>query len=287
MAYISYTGVPLYFGTSEDSNTFPSESDSLNKSVVAQQVQLNYTPNIAPVRVVGKQPTKDNFNLAGPPNASISFSCYLEAPVGGNEFNPADYTGDFTNGTTFRLGDAANGISGSGAFLNSFSYTLTPYAPVLIQCDFAIYNPLTTTTEGKNIAAAGSNAVLDATDFGEYAHGAYSTFNEGGLDDISIFEAIQYQYTAQRLPVYAVGNYNIEECELITAEQTLSIQGDNIQKLVPITGSNPGIQIITLKDSNSQTLLTSTIEGRLNAENVSIQGGDLARGSVTITQLLK
>jgi hypothetical protein len=287
MAYISYTGVPLYFGTNENNNTFPGESDSQNKSVIAQQVQLNYTPNIAPVRVVGKQPTKDNFNLAGPPNASISFSCYLEAAVNGDEFNPVDYTGDFTNGTTFRLGDAANGISGSGAFLNSYSYTLTPYAPVLLQCDFAIYNPLTTTAEGKNIAAAGNDSVLDATDFGQYAHGAYSTFNKGGLDDISIFEAIQYQYTAQRLPIYTVGSYNLSSCELITAEQTLSIQGDNIQKLVPITGDNPGTQIITLKDSNAQTLLTSSIQGRLNAENVSVQGGDLARGSVTITELLK
>ena len=287
MAYISYTDVPLYFGTSNNSNSLPTESDASNKGVIAQQVQLNYTPNIAPVRVVGKTPTKDSFNLAGPPNASLSFACYIENAAAGAEFNPLDYTGDFTNGTTFRLGDSVNGISGSGLFLNSFSYTLTPYAPVLIQCDFAIYNPLTKSTAGKNIASASNDNVIDSLDFGDYAHGAYSTFNKGTLSDISIFESIQYQYTAQRLPVYEVGSYDLAACELITAEQTLTIQGDNIQKLVPITGDNRGTQTIVLKNSDSTTLLTSAITGVVNAENVSIQGGDLARGSVTITQLLK
>ena len=329
MAYISYTDVPLYFGTSNNDITLPGEADALNKSVIAQQVQLNYTPNIAPVRVVGKAPTKDNFNLAGPPNASLSFSCYVDR----NEFNPTDYTGDVGDvGTTFRLGDEVDGISGSGAFLNSFSYTLTPYAPVLVQCDFTIYNPMTTNNEGGKIASVGAvsatadlnndgdvndagetagnfggDNTLDTLAFGDYAHGAYSTFSGDSqaatstLDDIETFEAIQYQYTAQRLPVYEVGSFNLQKCELITEEQTLSVQGDNIQKLVPITGSNPGKLKLhirnsetTITDPNDSTstitapdLFTSTIDGRLNAENVSVQGGDLARGSITITELLK
>ena len=291
MAYISYTDVPLYFGTGVNVATLPSETgDEKNKSVIAQQVQLNYTPNIAPVRVVGKDPTKNNFNLAGPPNASLSFTCYVD----GGEFDPSDYTGDVGDvGTSFRLGDEASGISGSGVFLTSFSYSVSPYAPVLVQCDFAIYNPLTTTSVGGKIVSADENDVLDAADFGAYAHGAYSIFSGSGqtatttLSDISIFESLQYQFSAQRLPVYEIGSYTIQKCELITAEQTLSIQGDNIQALVPITGANPGALTIELKGTGSDVLLTSTIDGRLNAENVSVQGGDLARGSITITQLLK
>jgi len=321
MAYISYTDVPLYFGTSSNNIALPGEADADNKSVVAQQVQLNYTPNIAPVRVVGKTPTRDNFNLAGPPNSSLSFSCYIDS----NEFNPSDFTGDVGDvGATFRLGDETNGISGSGAFLNSFSYTLTPYAPVLVQCDFSIYNPMTTTAVGGKIVdagaatalGAGGDSTLDAATFGNYAHGAYSHIKGGKagysqatheaftvvadrdgydqltdidqvLDDINTFEAIQYQYTAQRLPVYTVGSYNLTSCELITEEQTLSIQGDNIQKLVSITGSNPGKVILELKGEGDSVHIRSVIDGRLNSENVSIQGGDLARGSITITELLK
>jgi len=89
------------------------------------------------------------------------------------------------------------------------------------------------------------------------------------------------------LPVYTIGSYNLTKCELLTAEHSLQIQGDNIQRLVPITGSNPGSIRIQVKNANAATLLTSTVDGRLNAENVTIQGGDLARGSITITELLK
>jgi hypothetical protein len=159
MAYISYKDVPLYFGTSADTTTLPSVVDAGNRSVFCQQVQLNYTPNIAPVRLLGKTPTRDNFNLAGPPNASLSFSCYVGSAT--SEFDPTDYTGDVgDNGTTFRLGDNVHGISGSGAFLTSFSYTLAPYAPVLVQCDFAIYNPLTIESTGGKIATGDAWSVF-------------------------------------------------------------------------------------------------------------------------------
>jgi len=288
MAYISYQDVPLYFGNSANTSTLPTEGN--NKGVIAQQVQLNYTPNIAPSRVVGKEPTKDNFNLSGPPNASLSFSAYI-AP---SEFTPADYTGDVGDaGTTFRIGDSLSGISGSGAFMTSFSYTVSPYAPILMQCDFAIYNPLTTTSIGGQIADALNDSVLPATNFSTFGHGAYSLFDGNGanistrLGDIDTFESVQYQFSANRLPVYTIGNYNITKCELLTAEHSLQIQGDNIQRLVPITGSNPGSIRIQVKNATASTLLTSTVDGRLNAENVTIQGGDLARGSITITELLK
>lgn len=303
MAYISYTDVPLYFGLNANSDTFPEDkTDVKSRGVYCQQVQLNYTPNIAPARLVGKTPTKDSFNLAGPPNSTLSFSAYIEDGTGTNDlksFDPSDYTGQVGNeGTTFRLGDAAGGISGSGAFMTSFSYTLTPYAPVLMQCDFAIYNPLTTTNIGGKISGDTTETMIPTLDFGDYGHGVYSSIigrtAEGGvqditdtLDDISVFESINYQFSANRLPIYKVGSYTLDKQELITAEQTLQIQGDNIQKLVPITGDNPGKIQIDIKNAGGRTVLTTVIDGRLNTENVSIAGGQLARGTISITELLK
>ena len=292
MAYVSYTDVPLYFNNTPNSFEGSPASPAIGSSrgVYCQQVQLNYTPNIAPVRLVGKTPNKDNFNLAGAPNSSLSFSAYIES----GEFNPSDYTGQVGDrGAMFRLGDNVNGISGSGAFMTSFSYTLTPYAPVLIQCDFAIYNPLTTTNIGGQIVAETTESMLPAKDFGKFGHGVYSTFSGVGspattvLSDMDIFESISYQFSANRMPIYKVGSYYLDKQELITAEQTLQIQGDNIQKLVSITGSNPGALQIIIKDSAQTSLITSNIDGRLTAENVSVAGGGLAKGSISITQLLK
>ena len=292
MAYVSYTEVPLYFNNTPNSFEGSPASPAIgsSKGVYCQQVQLNYTPNISPVRLVGKLPTKDNFNLAGAPNSSLSFSAYIES----GEFDPSDYTGQVGDkGANFRLGDNVNGISGSGLFMTSFSYTLTPYAPVLIQCDFAIYNPLTTTNIGGQIHAETTETMLPAKDFGKFGHGVYSTFSGVGspattvLSDIDIFESISYQFSASRMPIYKIGSYYLDKQELITAEQTLQIQGDNIQKLVSITGSNPGALQIIIKDSAQTSLITSNIDGRLTAENISVAGGGLAKGSISIVELLK
>jgi len=284
MAYISYKDVPLYFGTSANGVNFPTEADGGNKGVTCQQLQLNYTPNLSAVRTLGKKPTKDNFNLSGPPNASLSFTAYVEA----EEFDITSFTGDVGNiGATFRIGDPAYGISGSGAFLTSYSFTLAAYQPVLVQADFAIYNPLTLTTAGGSIASVGNNDVVDDLDFSKYGHGAYSTVQTGELNSLETIESLQYQYSINRLPVYTLGSYNPSVVEVLSEEQTLQIQGDNIVKLVPLTGSNPGPITGTVKDSNSTAILEVVVDGRITAENVSIQGGDLARGSITITELLK
>lgn len=281
MAYISYKDVPLYFGL-PNSATLPTEGS--NTGVIADSVQLNYTPNISPQRIVGKTPTADNFVLAGPPNSTLSFSAYIDA----TEFDPTDFTGDIGNtGATFRLGDSVNGISGSGAFLTSYSFTLTPYQPVLVQCDFAIYNPLTISSVGGKIASAGNDNVLPTLDFGSYGHGAYSTVGDTALSDIGTVESVQYQYSIGRLPIYEIGSYYPSVVEVLTEEHTLTVQGDNVQALVPITGANPGAITIDVKNSSASNVFEQiSINGRLNAENITIQGGDLARGSVTITELL-
>lgn len=284
MAYISYKDVPLYFGTDVNSNTLPQEADANNKGIICQQLQLNYTPNIAPVRILGKDPTRDNFNLAGPPNASLSFSAYVET----GEFNITGFTGDVGNvGSTFRIGDAVNGISGSGAFLTSYSFTLAAYQPVLVQADFVIYNPLTISVPGGAIADAGSNSVIDDLDFSKYGHGAYSTIQTGNMSSLSTIESVQYQYTANRLPIYNLGSFTPSVVELLTEEQSMQIQGDNIINLVPLTGSNPGPITGSVKDSNNNEIFEIVVDGRVTAENIAVAGGDLARGSLTIAELLK
>tara|TARA_E500000305_G_scaffold106280_1_gene104675 strand:+ start:1160 stop:2014 length:855 start_codon:yes stop_codon:yes gene_type:complete len=284
MAYISYKDVPLYFGTDVNSNTLPQEADANNKGIICQQLQLNYTPNIAPVRILGKDPTRDNFNLAGPPNASLSFSAYVET----GEFNITGFTGDVGDvGSTFRIGDAVNGISGSGAFLTSYSFTLAAYQPVLVQADFVIYNPLTISVPGGAIADAGSNSVIDDLDFSKYGHGAYSTIQTGDMSSLSTIESVQYQYTANRLPIYNLGSFTPSVVELLTEEQSMQIQGDNIINLVPLTGSNPGPITGSVKDSNNNEIFEIVVNGRVTAENIAVAGGDLARGSLTIAELLK
>lgn len=286
MAYVSYKNLPLYFGTSANSNAAPVATQALSKSVFCQQAQFNYTPNIQPTRLLGVEPSKEVFNLAGPPQASLSFTCLVDA----GEFNPNNYTGDVGDiGATFILGDATNGIKASGAFLTSFSYSLTPYAPVTVQCDFAIYNPLTTTSFGGKISEAPAFGwELNQPDYSSYGHGAYSTFNGANvLSDMAVYESVQYQYAANRLPIYEIGSYSPDVVELVTEEHTLQIQGDNIEALVPLTGSAISQLDIDIKNADGTSLMRSLVKGTITAENISIGAGDLARGSITVNQILK
>ena len=107
------------------------------------------------------------------------------------------------------------------------------------------------------------------------------------MNSLETIESFQYQYSINRLPVYTLGNFNPSVVEVLSEEQTVQIQGDNIIDLVPLTGSNPGPITGTVKNANTNDIFAVEVDGRITAENVSIQGGDLARGAITITEILK
>ena len=89
------------------------------------------------------------------------------------------------------------------------------------------------------------------------------------------------------MPIYNLGSFTPSVVELLTEEQSIQIQGDNIINLVPLTGSNPGPITGSVKDSDSNEIFEIVVNGRVTAENIAVAGGDLARGSLTITELLK
>jgi hypothetical protein len=340
MAYTSYEKLPLYFHTGvnfNDAGLQPlAAPDESGIGVFCESLQFNHTPNLAQTRIVGVDPGADSFIIGGPPNSTLSFSAY----VGTSEFKPTDYTGDIGDfGTNIRIGHHSSGILLRNAFMTSFSYTLTPYQPVLVQCDFISYTQLPAIyeygvnnqaddlsgryiTTGLIAAVAGAqhdnvsvenpnlnDDTIDNLNFNDYGHGAYSSFEGasssaafgagGVLSDISVVESIQYQYSINRIPYYGQKlteavkldqskslSWYLRGVDVQTQEHSITIQGDNIQKLVPITGVNPGALSLVIKNANGDVCFTSTINGKLNAENVTIQGGDLARGSITITELL-
>ena len=277
MAYTSFKDLPIYFNIPGSVST-PSET---NVEVVhATQGQFNYTPNLTQTRLLGQLPNKNNFALAGPPGATLSFSAYLKATtVDDNttvEFNPLDYTG--TAGVNFAIG----GISGTNAFLNSFSYTVVPYQPVLINCEFQIFDP---PEENRKIATL-SSAVSDTT-MKDYAHGAYSTSTIGtAIPDMALVESINYSFSTQRLPIYQINSRDVNSVQQVTAEQSFTVVGDNITDLIPITGEVLQDFNIVLKTPGGSTALTTNGKGTMVAENISITAGDVARGSVTITEPL-
>ena len=306
MAYISYKNLPIWLGSGINFNGVP-DGTANHKEIYAQSVQLSYSPNLAPVRILGKTPTANNYNLAGPPNATLSFSCYLDPTIettSTNEFNPLAYTGNVGDiGTTFLIGDPTNGIKGSGAFLTSLSFTSTPYQPILFQCEFAVYNPLAISSDGGRIASTSAGSF----DLNKAAHGAYSNFVSTTLtNNVDLYDSFTYQYSCQRLPIYEIGGFYPKSVEFITAEHSFSLEADNIPNIVPMTGKNATVDIYVTSPAGGNNVLppsaiysTSLLDythasnikpqvaGKILQENIGIEGGDFGRGSITITQLLR
>ena len=121
-------------------------------------------------------------------------------------------------------------------------------------------------------------------DIDKLAHGVYSAFT-GNLTDAGIFENVNYSYSAQYTPIYEIGSYN-PTVIFTSAQQSIQIQADNIEDLVPITSGLHVSPVLTIKNQTG-TMHTLTINGTLNSENVSLTAGDLARGQMTIIQPLK
>jgi hypothetical protein len=294
MAYVSYTGLPVYFGDSVNSYTFPSNQvDANSKGVLAQQVTLSHTPNIAPQRLLGTKPDDDSYILAGPPNATLSISCLIDGES--EQFNPFAYTGDVGDkGTTFRIGDHNHGISGSGAFLQSLSFTVAPYSPVSVQAEFALYCPLikdSLKTGGKlhNVSNTTTQSAIPNLDQSIFAHGAYSTIQgKSLLTGIDNVESIQYNFSCNRLPVYELGSQSPAAVEYVSAEDSFVVNGDNVSQLV----NEKGLALdndfgVTLKNAQGTTVKILTGNYRVTAQNVSLAAGDFGRGSVTLSRVLK
>ena len=299
MAYVTYENLPLYFGTSNDTTTLPStDADGNNRKVAASQVTFNHAASMAAQRYVGGTGTSRNFRMTGPPNISLSFSCFLES--GNTEFNPFDFTGTSVEGTTAVIGDLERGIRLSGLYLTSLSLSITPYAPVLAQCDFACYSP--DSTGYRNIFAnSPMTHVTPEITHQQLVHGAYcdiindpedddtlvDVFNTDGTNagGPSLFESISYTCTQSHTPIYGIGSGNANVF-LNTVEQSIQIQADDIHSGMNTYTGIDVIPKVRLKGANGQALKHLQVSGLLNSQSVSVSAGDVAKGSLTINEIL-
>lgn len=178
----------------------------------------------------------------------------------------------------------------SGLFLTSLSFNVQPYAPIDVSCTFTQYFnskhqqiQARLSEEGGHDHQEQLRKQLQPEDV---AHGLYTTIQEQltDLDQFSI-EAVQYSYSANYTPIYEVGSVN-PKVQFVSAEQQVTVQADNITDLIPNTGFRSSIRM-KIKNANGNVLRNVFVTGAINSENVQINAGDVARGSMTIISPLK
>lgn len=277
MAYISFRDLPIYIAAGDNALA---EGESSSLMVHANQGSISYTPNVQSTRLLGQTPDAGkDYLIAGPFSASLSFSFFLK----NGEFIPTNFTGSDSK-MSFAFGDK-DGLRGTNMYLNSFSYTLAPYAPVQVNCEFGIYSK----PEGK-IASVGTTNLgpqPGAAASSQYAHGAYSTLTNPVAGTLTV-ENAAYQFTTSRQPVYAIGALTPSEVLQLTAEHQVSIAGDNIDALVGVGGVEEGAAVLDLKAPSAPTvtIMKSTVNGIVTAQTMNASAGGVAQGTTTIQQSL-
>lgn len=278
MAYISFRDLPIYIAAGNDAL---SEGEGNSLMVHANQGSLSYTPNLQSTRLLGQTPEDGkDFLIAGPFSASLSFSFFLK----NGEFIPTDFTGN--SKMSFAFGDK-DGLRGSNMYLNSFSYTLAPYSPVQVNCEFGIYSKPEGQIASVHATATNLGPTAGTVASSQYAHGAYSDLTNPVEGTLTV-ENAAYQFTTSRQPVYAIGATTPTEVLQLTAEHQVSIAGDNIDTLVGVGGVEEGAAILALKapaDTNT-TIMTSTVNGIVTAQTMNASAGGVAQGTTTIQQSL-
>jgi len=287
MAYVTFDNLPLYLSV-PDTTTSPVVSNDTAKVVSATQVQVGYSPSISNTPLLGKRSNAQNLLTSGPPDVSLSFSTLLQKQdATDGEFNPFDYTGEQGKGCCITLGSSNNGIVLTGCFLTNVSLSVTPYAPVLVNCDFVCYDvPNKTSTilgNGGAILALDDDDAVPNPNITGIAHGVYSRFT-GDLTANIEFEAVNYTYSAVYTPVYRIGRF-APEVHFTSATQTLQVQANQTAGFTPVSGTqaDPKLHL-----RNSKELVSSLeFNGLVFGENVSVSAGDVARASINIVQPLK
>jgi len=288
MAYVTFDNLPLYL-SAPNTTTSPVVSDNTAKVASATQVQVGYSPSISNTPLLGKRSDAQNLLTSGPPDVSLSFSTLLqkEGDNATTEFNPFDYTGEAGKGCCITLGHNTNGVVLTGCFLTNISLSVTPYAPVSVNCDFVCYDvPNKTSTilgNGGAIASLDDDDVAPIPNITGIAHGVYSKFT-GDLTAGIEFEAVNYTYSAVYTPVYRIGEF-APEVHFTSATQTLQVQANQTAGFTPVSGTTAS-PVLHLRNS-TELVSALAFNGLVFGENVSVSAGDVARASINIVQPLK
>ena len=274
-----YSDLPVYVG--------PPNSDApgeTSRYVTATEVNVSLNASAGPKRNLGKSiDTDDQFKFQGPINANISFTAILD-PVfnGGFEFANEDHIDDY-----FAVKIGKNFYK--KCYLNNFSVSISPFAPVTFRADFISLHPVS----GEKILRdpspyAGTPIPFDSDDV-IYGY----TCSVTNMDDVvgNVQSQINYTKEFKRTPVYTLGSTLTDTMLLDGVESKMQITSTGLQNLISISGDKLASDVVVELDNidgDSITQfpsLTMSAGARVLTENYSVNGGETVLATAEIRQI--
>jgi hypothetical protein len=275
-----YSDLPVYVSAPNDDS--PGET---NRYVAATQANVSFSVNNVGKRLLGSNvDATDQFRFGeGGVTANISFSTILDPAFnGGLEFANADHVDDF-----FAIKIGINTYK--KCYLNDFSVSVAPYAPVTLNANFTSLQPVSGARILKDSNPYGGNTIPFDPDDIIYGH----TCSVSNMTDVvgNVQSQINYKKTFSRTPVYNIGSTNATSMLLDSVESEMSITSTGLENLISISGDKLASDVVVELDNvDGDSVvqfrnLTMAAGARVLAEGYDINGGDTLSTTATIKQI--
>jgi hypothetical protein len=300
--YLKYSDIPI-FANFTTQGTAPSSSTALNV-FAATEASLSLDSNLQANRYLGKAQIRNDFSVTGPLEGKFSLTFFPLIESAGdtaasilniqkaNQLAFFALTGDFSAGHQIIVSNFLL----KQCYLQNYSVKINAYQPVSISANFISYDitaiintTLTNTTLNQFISKSATNP---------YYEGLHALTTKMGGSVTNIPEtkvSIDINVDCNRTPIYTLGQKTPDNVVLNTVERTTTIQGENIGKVMDITGANPGateVYFMPLSSlgfstpSSINNVLKFDINGRITSQQLSTSQNSIVNGRVVIKEII-
>jgi hypothetical protein len=234
------------------------------ESVFASEASINVSASLEPVRLADG--TVHRYAPSNGMQGQLSFSHYLT----GSLASFLDVTGVSEAAVVGTFG----GLSFGDAYLNSLSFSVEPYSPILVESSFNFYGSLS------NSISSSYDVDLEKT---KHSH-AIKSFVAGTPANMNYNISFDYSMKAQRNPVLLAGETTPTRVTKQAVDINMNIVGDNIGNNLTFNGEDVNLKCSIYDINNSSALQNFYCSGRITSQELGVSNQGYLNGAISAIQ---
>lgn len=297
--YLKYSDIPVYANFASE-NT-PPTIDTATYMFAVTEASLSIEPILTPNRFLGGNKTRTNFSTTGPAEGKFSMTFFpliektQQTKLAINKSNQIKFfetTGDFRNGHQIKISNFLL----KQCYLQNYSVKINAYQPISVTANFIVFD--ITSITGTSILATSNipSVPKDSTQpYYESLHALTTTIDGSSTNIPSTKINIDINVDCARMPIYQLGSKIPDDVVLNTVDRTTNIQGENVGKIIGVTGAGAGattIYFLPLSEHGKNTpslgnnVLSFDINGIVTSQQLSTSQGSILNGRVVIKEII-
>lgn len=243
-------------------------------------------------KIFGQARISNDYGISGPQLGKFSMS--VLPLIGSNSATNTNnqmalitgLTGDYVSGHNIQFGN----LLLKKCYLSSLDLEISPQAPIGVKADFDVYD--LSSIAGQSFMGVNVSHVLtnNSGAYLEAIHALAVGVSGSGESLPSSKERISIRYSANRSPVYNLGDTYPSTVILDSVEKQVSVNGENVGKILSFSGESV---ILNLAFYPFSTFVTGTVgnnglfnictTGKVVSQNLDVSAEGLA-GSISILE---